>query len=95
MLNKIINKLFSGSFSKYTARNRLQMVLTQDRTGLSSTDMDNFRKDLFGVISKYFVIESDQLDIHWDKKDNTTALIINTPVMVRTVAEVKKAVGSK
>ena len=95
MLEKIINKLFSRSFSKYTARNRLQMVLTQDRTGLSSTDMDTFRKDLLGVISKYFVIESEQLDIHWDKKDNTTALIINTPVMVRSVADMKKAVGAK
>ena len=95
MFNKIINKLFSGTFSKYTARNRLQMVLTQDRTGLSSQDMDNFRKDLLAVISKYFVIESNQLDIHWDKKDNTTALIINTPVMVRTVNGMKKAVGSK
>jgi cell division topological specificity factor len=97
VFSKIIKKIFSGSFSKYAAKNRLQMVLTQDRTGLSSNDMEAFRKDLLAVISTYFVIENNQLDIQWDKKDSTTALIINTPVMVRTITggKMKKAVGAK
>ena len=59
------------------------MVLVQDRSGLSSQDMDNFRKDLLNVIVTYFDLESKDIDIQWSRKDGSTALVINTPVMVK------------
>ncbi len=102
MFNRILNKIFSRSFSKYEAKNRLKIVLTQDRTGLSSNDMETFRRDLLKVISTYFVIESNRLDIEWDKKGDATTLVINTPVSIRTITGGKgrggvnkKAVGAK
>lgn len=69
-----------SSSSKRTAKNRLQMVLVQDRSGLTSQDMDDFKKDLLEVISKYFMLDQKDIDIEWQREDNCTALIINTPV---------------
>lgn len=66
--------------SKSTAKNRLQMVLVQDRSGLTSQDMDNFKKDLLAVIARYFVVDQKTIEIEWQREDNCTALIINTPV---------------
>ncbi len=79
-----IKKLFTGgASSKKTAKNRLQMVLVQDRSGLSSSEMESFRGDLLKVISRYFVLERAALDIEWERSDGSTALVINTPVVVK------------
>ena len=84
MLDNVIKKLFGEHvFSKQTAKNRLQMVLVQDRSGLSSQDMDDFRRDLLNVIVNYFDLEHKDIDIQWSRKDGSTALAINTPVMVK------------
>lgn len=85
-------KLFRKKFSHSTAKNRLQMVLVQDRSGLGSQDMDEFKKDILDVISKYFVLENTSVDVNWERGDGTTSLVINTPVIGRPKV-VKKAVA--
>lgn len=89
-----IRTLFFGSkpLSNATAKNRLQMVLVQDRSGLTPQDMDFFKRDLIEVISKYFVIEKKNIDVEWQREDSSTALIINTPVVGRS-HQVKAAVA--
>lgn len=67
-------------FSTESAKNRLQMVLIQDRSGISQTEMDSFKKDLLDVISKYFVLEVNALNVEWQRTSNATALVINTPI---------------
>lgn len=67
-------------FSTDSAKNRLQMVLIQDRSGISQTDMDAFKADLLEVISKYFVLETKGLNVEWQRTANATALVINTPI---------------
>lgn len=87
------SKIFGKSFSKQMAKNRLQMVLVQDRSGLTSEEMDFFKKDLLDVICKYFILERKNLDVEWQRADSTTALIINTPVVGRP-RSAAKAVAS-
>lgn len=87
-------RLFSKAFSKQTAKNRLQMVLVQDRSGLTSDEMDLFKRDLMDVIARYFVVERNALDIEWQRNDNTTALIINTPVVGRPRVVARAAAAS-
>ena len=82
-MSAVFRKLFGTRFSHQTAKNRLQMVLVQDRSGMSSQDMENFKKELLEVISKYFLIEQRHLQIDWERTDNETALVINTPVRGR------------
>jgi len=57
------------------------MVLVQDRSGLTSTEMELFKKDLMDVIGKYFTIENTSLDVEWKRTDSETALVINTPIV--------------
>ena len=70
------------------------MVLVQDRSGLTSQDMDLFKKDLLEVISKYFTIENKSLQVEWERNDNETALVINTPVVGRLMATQKRAAAA-
>ncbi len=70
------------------------MVLVQDRTGLSSKEMDFFKQDLLDVIAKYFVLETKSLQVEWQRSDNSTALVINTPVTGRSNPERKLAAAN-
>jgi cell division topological specificity factor MinE len=67
------------------------MVLVQDRSGLTSEEMELFKKDLLDVISKYFMIQTKHLDVAWERSDSETALVINTPVTGRFKSVKKKA----
>ncbi len=98
MIKSLASRLFGKGHSNRTAKNRLQMVLVQDRSGLTSTEMELFKKDLLDVISKYFAIETKDVDVEWKRSDSETALVINTPVTgkLRAVAKEdrkKEAVG--
>lgn len=94
MLDNLRTLLWGKRFSNKTAKNRLQMVLVQDRSGLTSKDMDFFKKDLLEVISKYFVVETTSLQIEWKRSDSATALVINTPITGRSRADRKLATAS-
>ncbi len=83
VFDNIRNRFFNRKLTTVTAKNRLQMVLVQDRSGLSSSDMENFKKDLLEVIAKYFVIEKRALDVEWKRSESETALVINTPITGR------------
>ena len=85
--------VFGIGNSKGPAKNRLQMVLVQDRSGLTSTEMELFKKDLMDVISKYFTIENRALDVEWKRTDSETALVINTPVIGKPRLAQKEAVA--
>lgn len=87
MLEKLKRKIWGKSFSNNTAKNRLQMVLVQDRSGLTAKDMDFFKRDLLEVLSRYFVLETKNLQVEWQRTANTTALVINTPVIGRMKGE--------
>ncbi len=95
MIKNLTSLLFGKSHSNRTAKNRLQMVLVQDRSGLTSTEMELFKKDLLDVISKYFSIETKDVDVEWKRSDNETALVINTPVTGKLRALEKEAKGKK
>ena len=88
MFANLASKLFGfngGQLSKLAAKNRLEMVLVQDRSKMSAADMESFREELVGVISRYFVLEKGEIEVEWQRRDDSTALIINTPVIGRCV----------
>ena len=93
MFEAFRQKLFGNVNSKQTAKNRLQMVLVQDRSGLTSEEMELFRKDLLDVISKYFSLEKRSVQIEWHRTESETALMINTPVVSR-IRAIKTAAAS-
>lgn len=94
VFEQIATRLFGKRLSTITAKNRLQMVLVQDRSGLTATEMEGFKKDLLEVISKYFMIENKHLEVEWKRTDMETALVINTPVRGRLKVAPKVAAAS-
>lgn len=91
MFEELRKKLFGNGLSKQHAKNRLQMVLVQDRSGLSGTDMEAFRHDLIAVIGKYFVLKDSGIEIEWQRENSCTALVINTPIEVKARESIKPA----
>lgn len=69
--------------SKASARSRLSFVLVQDRTGLNNDELASFKKEMIGVIERYFVIDESGFDIDYKRHSDTTTLVINSPIVVR------------
>ncbi len=88
-----LEKIFGRNGSKKQAKNRLQMVLVQDRSGLTPQDMDLFKADLISVISKYFETDRSHIDVEWQRESGSTALIVNMPVVGRLRPTVAAAAG--
>ena len=86
-----IKSLFRGKDSSSNAKNRLEMVLVQDRSGLSNKQMKTFKKELLEVMQKYFILEKKGLDIEWQREGNSTALVINSNLRSKGGKQVKAA----
>lgn len=63
------------------AKERLRMVLIQDRSLLSPGMLDNMRKDMIEVLNKYFVVDNEGIEIDIDSKDTSTMLVANIPII--------------
>jgi cell division topological specificity factor len=72
--------------SKDVAKERLKLVLINDRTGLSPRKLEELRVEITKVISKYLEIDEKTLDIQMtntkseDGKTIVPALIANIPI---------------
>lgn len=82
-----IFKIFSKSKqSKNVAKERLKLVLIQDRNKVSPLLMDNIKRDIISVLSKYVEIDTAAVDIEFSrtKKDAESApvsqLVANIPI---------------
>lgn len=79
-LNKFFGKENSGS--KEIAKERLRLVLVQDRANALPDDMmEALREEIIQVISKYMDIDESQLNVGLSKSDKEVALVANIPVV--------------
>ena len=82
--SELISKIFSkdGGESKNIAKERLKLVLVQDRANaLPDEIMAELREELIYVISRYMDIVVSQLNFGLSKSDDEVALIANIPVV--------------
>ncbi|EHM09720.1 cell division topological specificity factor MinE [Thermanaerovibrio velox DSM 12556] len=78
----LLNRLFGGSSnSGVTAKERLQLVLIHDRSDISQEMMENLRRDLISVISKYMEIDENKIELELEKEDRSVALVASIPVV--------------
>ena len=74
-------RLFSrGQESKNIAKERLRLVLIQDRSSMSPELMEQLKNELIAVISKYVEIDTEEIDVSLNREDNSVALVANIPV---------------
>ncbi|MBR3162500.1 MAG: cell division topological specificity factor MinE [Clostridia bacterium] len=95
---KITKKQNSTSNSKDTAKERLHLVLMQDRANVSADFLDLMRQEIIDVIKKYIEVDESAIDVRLTNKENedgtngAPALYANIPI-INIKEEAKKEEG--
>ena len=86
-LKKMIKKEEKSSTSKDTAKERLHLVLLQDRANVSADFLDMMKQEIIEVIKKYIEIDENAIDVRLTNKENSDgtngapALYANIPIV--------------
>ncbi|MBF0201736.1 MAG: cell division topological specificity factor MinE [Desulfamplus sp.] len=81
MLQGFMRK-FSGKQSpKDTAKRRLQFALVYDKLEINDTTLSSLQNDIVEVISKYFEIDTESLQLEVQRDNDLSALVFNTPIL--------------
>ena len=67
--------------SKNVARNRLKLVLMQDRTTLNPYLLERMRGELIDLLSKYVEMDKEALDLNFENDGESVALMLSIPVI--------------
>ena len=67
--------------SRKVARDRLQLVLVQDRVNLSPDKMTELKDELIKIISKYVEIDQDGINISLTKSGRHSRLTADIPIV--------------
>ena len=66
--------------SGQAAKERLMLVLRQDRLNISAPIMEEMKQDILKVILKYVVIDEEGLDIQIAQENGAPIIMANIPV---------------
>jgi cell division topological specificity factor len=88
-----LNRLFGQKqpTSSEIAKERLQLVLVQDRFKISAATLDQLKDELIKVISRYVEIDADGVEVNFTQTRYQSRLVADIPV----VGAVRKAQGKK
>ncbi len=80
-MDNFINRIFSKKPSSADkAKDRLRLVLINDRTDLSAIAMDNLKDDLLEVLSRYIQIDPKSMRIDITQEGRQQRLIADIPI---------------
>lgn len=70
---------------KEVAKDRLRLILINDRGALAPEMLDKIREEILEVISKYIEIDGEDIDISFNREEdkdgnNGAALVANIPI---------------
>ncbi len=69
-----------GEHSKEIARQRLQLVLIQDRLDLPADKMEAMKQEIWDVVSHYLTVEDEFLEFEIRQLDDLVVLVSNIQV---------------
>lgn len=80
-MENFINRIFSKEPSSADkAKDRLRLVLINDRTDLSAAAMENLKDDLLEVLSRYIQIDPKTIRIDITREGRQQRLIADIPI---------------
>lgn len=100
ILKELYNKVLSlfkqteqeDENAKDVAKNRLRVVLMQDRTNLTPELLQRMRKELVELLSKYVEMDKEALELNFDQEGDQMALMLSIPVIrAKDEEEIQKA----
>lgn len=74
-----------GQKSKFAAKERLRLVLVQDRVNLGSDKLEGLKNDLIAVIDRHLDIDREAMEVSFSREGNSVAIVANIPVKEHSV----------
>ena len=71
---------YNVSKSKNDAKSRLQVILIQDRLAINVYALKALRSDLAKLLSKYFEIDDEEIEIELLQEKRQLAFVANVPI---------------
>jgi cell division topological specificity factor len=76
-----VKKLFGTQPSSTTAKERLRLVLMTDHLALAPDLIENMKRDLVDVISRYVEVDRDKVEVNFEREDKALAMLANIPIV--------------
>jgi cell division topological specificity factor len=70
----------TDSSARATAKQRLQVVIMHDRADIPAPMLEQMRREILAVLSKYVDIDESALDVNLARENDTVALVANIPI---------------
>lgn len=83
MISELLEQLFPWKrsvSSRVEAKQRLKLVIAQDRSGLSPDALESMRQEILAVVARYVDIDADESEFSLESDRQMTALIANLPI---------------
>ena len=81
MLQSLLKRFTGQKKSSDEAKKRLQFSLIYDNLEVNDTTLNNLQSDIVDVISRYFEIDKDALELRVKRDEQVNALVFNTPIL--------------
>ena len=87
MWNEIKTFLHGRTSSRDVAKGRLHLVLAHDRVGLEGGKLQEMRREIAAVISRFVTIDADAVEIHIETTTarDTQQLTVSSPLPARNI----------
>ena len=76
-----VKKVFGAPTSSSTAKERLRLVLMTDHLALAPEIIENMKRDLVDVISRYVEVDRDKVEVNFEREDRALAMLANIPIV--------------
>jgi cell division topological specificity factor len=76
-----LKRLFGGAEpSSTTAKDRLRLVLMTDHIALAPDVIEQMKRDLIEVISRYVEVDREKVEVNFEREDKVLAMLANIPI---------------
>jgi cell division topological specificity factor len=76
-----LKRAFGTTGSSSTAKERLRLVLMTDHLALAPEIIENMKRDLVDVISRYVEVDRSKVEVNFEREDRALAMLANIPIV--------------
>ncbi len=78
---EFFNRLFGRGGSSATAKERLRLVLLSDHLALAPNLVDDLKRELVDVISRYVEVDKENIELNFEQREKVIAMLANVPIL--------------